>query len=303
MYTVDDVKFITEISNKDICNLKVINLDDIIFETLQRAWVKLWLSTNRINSIFEKPYSFNINAFAKNTILVKSFIPSSSIVNNTKGDANKRNFKTHVKSTDHVSIVLKFFYEDNVLNVKWFSIRATNSDLFKTEDYTNAIDAEIALVNKKINDPSIFTQKMLICCLFETLYDNNVSIVTGEDAENLWEIYVQANKHFPEFSTLPLKRKLQIFQRAFFYAANADSKDIHSFAKEVFHVLHDKNLISKFIFNDIAYTLVNKIHRELIRSGKKTKVLQALSYKSSYSRASFSPFDLWSALANSTENE
>ena len=54
MYTFNDVNFLNEISNKDICNLKGINTDDLMRDAYQRAWIRMWLAIKRESSIFSK---------------------------------------------------------------------------------------------------------------------------------------------------------------------------------------------------------------------------------------------------------
>ena len=126
----------------------------------------------------------------------------------------------------------------------------------------------------------------------------------GIDIEHLWNIYFKAKECFPDFTMLDTKAQFAILQRAFYYASKAKIKDIHTYAKEVIHVLHDKNLLSKFVYKKKEYTLLKKNYRDTkTQSGKVRRALYSLDYTDGLFRTSFKPFDLWNSLTRTSTSD
>ena len=318
MYTFNDVKFLNEISNKYICNLKGINTDDLMRDAYQRAWIRMWLTIKRESSIFSKLHYDNKELFLADSFVIRSFVPSSKISKFTNiaesddvfSEANlsktslSNAMKAKSKSNEGIRIVLKFKYENNFFFVSIANISTSDEEIFHVEDYRKAITEEIAKVNERLENSEIFTKKRFLHYIFESLNNSNRSIATGIEIEYLWNIYFRAKDCFPDFAALNMKTQFAILQRAFFYASKAKVKDIHTYAKEVIHVLHDKNLISKFVYKNKEYALLKKNYRDTkTQSGKIRRVLYSLDYTVGPFRTSFKPFDLWNALTRSSNSE
>lgn len=318
MYTFNDVKFLNEISNKDICNLKGINTDKLMRDAYQRAWIRIWLAIKRNNSIFSKLHYDNKELFLSDTFVIRSFVPSSKIYKFANMDENDDTFldsaldkvsfnnamRAKAKTDEGIRIILKFKYENNFFVVSIVNISTSDEEIFHVEDYRKAITEEIAKVNEILENPEIFTKKRLLHYIFESLNNSNRSIATGIEIQYLWNIYFNTKDHFPDFSALALKDQLYILQRAFFYTSKSNVKDIHTYAKEVLHVLHDKNLLSKFVYKNKAYTLLHKNYKDTkTPGGKVRRVLNSLDYKADYYRTSFRPFDLWNTLTGTSNDE
>lgn len=318
MYTFNDVKFLNQISNKDICNLQGINTDELMRDTYMRAWIRIWLSIKRNSSIFSKSHYDNKDLFLTDTFVIRSFVPSSKITkfesiienddipeeSNISKTASTNAMKAKANSNEGIRIILKFKYENNFFVVSIANISTSNEEIFHVEDYKKALTEEMAKVNERLENSEIFTKRRFLHYIFESLNNSERSIATGIDIEHLWNIYFKAKECFPDFTMLDTKAQFAILQRAFYYASKAKIKDIHTYAKEVIHVLHDKNLLSKFVYKKKEYTLLKKNYRDTkTQSGKVRRALYSLDYTDGLFRTSFKPFDIWNSLTRTSTSD
>ena len=100
----------------------------------------------------------------------------------------------------------------------------------------------------------------LLSMFFETLNENHLTKMTGNDAVNMVHIYKNANKYYTDFEALSFAEKMEVLEKGFAKSRSTskDKRDIHTLAMNVFKVLVSENLINEFKEYDYAYGKMRK---------------------------------------------
>lgn len=148
-------------------------------------------------------------------------------------------------------------------------------------------------------------EEKLLSMFFETLNENHLTKMTGNDAVNMVHIYKNANKYYTDFEALSFDEKLEVLEKGFVKArkTSRDRRDIHTIAMNVFEVLVSENLINEFKEYDYTYCKMRKY--EFVRMYSSDGLMRHALFieKDSGLKTGKLAFDLWHALTLNREKD
>ncbi|MGN1298368.1 MAG: hypothetical protein ACI4UE_00055 [Candidatus Scatovivens sp.] len=216
-------------------------------------------------------------------------------------NASKKIKNTRERELEEKTFELEMEFASRIREVEKEEVFIIKTDETISE-YAEMVSEELKLLKTAISDMSM---EDFLMSLFDTLSANYVSMVSGKEATCMYNIFLNARKHFPCFEKLSITEKMNVMQEALRTAQKEkDSRlTLHSYARVTFETLRKKGL-DEYV---IATYYINgrpKLYKKLKERYEDRLIFVTFEYKSGSQKMlqSFLVATLWSLLSEQIDD-
>lgn len=227
---------------------------EILTEIFQRAFLSVWKNVVK-NTEWHKQRVCSKKENEDELLNKKSLDQTMNVYSKAmfaeEYESNKR--KKH-KATAKINFS---YNEDNgILDVEideFKTIEPKYEEIFKYS-LNKELEEVKSSIEKSVKESieERFDIRIFLKCFYDTLHIHELTSVTGNDASNVYQIFMNAKESYPLFKKEKYTTQLDILRKGYRLAINSpgNSRDINSFAKGVFEAIatHGDGYLTKKIY-------------------------------------------------------
>lgn len=233
---------------RDYTALTVDKKEEVLAETFERRFKAFW------------------NSFQRSTCFKKE------VQEEEKAKIEKRSFLVTTKAKSSFTALFCFYFDiyNDVFEIEISNVAAETPEI--EQEYMKFLNKELAEIKTCLEEE--YTERRFVKDFFNTLHVHRLSLVTGNEAVLMFDIYRRAKRYYPDFRDMPYWQQMRVMHEGYLrgrvraYSAH----DIYGMAKATFEQLDKEGLIGK---------LDNGVLKELVYERRITR------------RAPEFPFEIW----------